>query len=1409
MTNILYLFCSLLYRRERPKVLVHDSDDMWPLIEDHVNCPPSSQPHLHPVTVPPDNNRYVIKRLSLSYEVEKTPSSQFTADASLGVCKAPFLHLKLLNADLVSDTRTRRTELMDWSQRLNGGEYLIVLVHPTLIQQPAAPAKLVKEDKKGALETLFSKKSPIDQAKQKLMDAEGKLREKLKQKLICLWHVRDSKELVREIRGCIFASFLSRLQERLNQAQRLILRSNICPYLSTMDEIGFLQKQFGLSDEAAATYNKVASTLEGLQAPQISRSFHKSGVQDDYVPDIAGYFALFSTDVSENNCKPILDALKHQEQRSHQRSDSSSSTLPSPAQIAAAAASSPTSPQALASPTQTEILSEMNIRTVFFLRQVSSRISLQRCPTKIASLFSRVWLPRLLKSLQNREIKDEVKISIAFACQLSFANMLSMWELRRSGNTKTSTVKGMSRVDSVHSNEGVCDAEECMQSLPGFTRERAGGTTTPGRMTPPTLVDESTDNLAVTSSSMADTCDGVDELLRKGCLEGGSTSHMLMYSKSASYMSLREAVHSAYIETVQQSRESLALLGRLHGLIIYNDIQSIESSTAKFSDPQSVLNLPELWKAPEANEHEEDEEEARVSHPLNFPALSSQEAFDELFLSFCMHSIKNNEISGRIHALRGLEREILPTLSVCGYLGVCISLQQRQITHYESYQWTKLSIRARKDLVTLLMKIVDSDEDVPFNSPASAFKSPPLPPRKKSTFGELDTDNSSSTMLLSVASLNNSLYVNNSAPAQNGNGDSERSKKRLLRLWGCTLLHLLSSDLEEGVTLEDKNHFLGLLLATSEKVATVTRFPLPLSPFANIVSAKLTSEEPASFNRNNAVQAEIKLLFPLPEDVLAKYKIQCCVQLKGVEESVGVAPSSRRGSRYSERRGVSSQRSISLANSPKGSPKRASDRAAASGAFENISDLLEEKKRSALLAHRRSVSHPPSPQQSNPPSPRDGDDELSSQDVCLTLNAATSVLRAVSTGTTEVVLMCEGEPTAAAVYTGGSLQVTMSEGDEDGRSLTLRQAFGPKTVSFDGLKPGEVHDNVGRGVHGLYTVSPAAEDVQEMDGKRSRMASSGRSPSQTNDKDVLTVSDDESPSASPVSPALPSASASPLLVPETDPLPDADVKVAEFVPATRAHLSPSPAQNLRGNHLFSCPNTTTSRSASILRSNESTLKQGLAIKVTEGFWPEYCVLNLVDCSINAQSHRFSNTDDSFTLRICKTGFTSDIGEFPTLEAGTSFVPEFGTAVATVPDAPSGTQVIGFVVLEGVSRSGTATHGSDGGVTLRIDNQNATSSPRNSAQDNFTTLTFTNPDVLASSLHGSTDNVTVLPCDVYPHELFFICIDTTAPEPESWDLLLPLPPTIYHRAFTVSFVYQLEKRLEVCLLYFLGIFSDKF
>eukprot|EP00754_Rhynchopus_humris_P015035 Rhum_TRINITY_DN14424_c16_g1::Rhum_TRINITY_DN14424_c16_g1_i1::g.89171::m.89171 len=862
--------------KERPVVLVHDCDAVWALVEDQfADGPMLNHPSL--ITIP-NGGRYILRKLLYNFVVEAAAPTEYVFTPDRHIHRTPFLHIKLVNVDLVTDVRAKRTELLKWAERLEREEYLIILMHPTLVQQPVQAARPSKDEKKSALDIMFSRRSPLEQAKHKLAETEARLKEKFK-RVYTLWHAKDARDLFVEVRACVISTFNCRLQHSLNVAARLknqwtknklsTAATNICPYVSVMDDVAGLLMKFGLSVEVSACYERLAAVLHALSSDFASASF--VSVPSTYTPDPSHFCSLFTIDTANPKFAALTKRLKDCEIEALQNATPPSS--PSCAAEGPAAVTATTPPP-----------SELDVRIFSFVRHVSACLHHEAAlgtegPAKALAMFSRGFLPRVAKVLRARGVSAGAQTGTELALQIAFANMLSQLgkgfvgfgtassppvpptqaqpepaavaaaaaaataaaapaaeaaEAAAAAATATTGVSSDAGSDDASSVDDAAEAQP--DTADAASRSNAGASPSP----PPTPT------AAPAPAPSADGRQTPPDAAVVPAPNGERRRRALLRDSKEVY----KALHKAYIDLVLQAKCTYVVLGRQYGCNVPADVRHVSSSDMKEGQATAAPKLTQVWVAAASSE----EDDGTSPCPLGFEALRNQEAFTAAHLQFCLHAMHHCESAGRVHTQHTLVREALPCFAACGYVAPCVSLLQSQISYYDTHGWSRLATEARSKLVTLLQGLV----------PLIAEQDPALA----------------------------AVVVGSSA----GPEERQRGFARLLRLWGTSLLQLLDSGGGGGSvpgssetrlpSSMQKQHW-DWLLSAGDLFGQTMNVTFPLSPFATLLSVELSTDAPATASENNGIAACVACRVQLAAALLEGVAVRAELQLHNTEPSGG------------------------------------------------------------------------------------------------------------------------------------------------------------------------------------------------------------------------------------------------------------------------------------------------------------------------------------------------------------------------------------------------------------------------------------------------------------------------------------------------------------------------------------------
>ncbi|KAJ9471905.1 hypothetical protein DIPPA_18632 [Diplonema papillatum] len=419
---------------KKPRVLVYDEYHLWPGIERELKRhSDASWPHY---------KTYRLKQLALEFDA----SGVYAPHPRLH--QNPYLHVRVINVDLVTDMKAARADLEAWLSVTAGAEHLVLLTHPALLKEEEEAAPAAKDP--GATTRskfgfqLFTTKTPLEQAKAKLIDLEAKVKDKVKTRVFPLGALKDAQALLREIRLGVVHTFDVRLtscsqtakdllregrwtKEALKESQAGFASSstplsvatvlaangsftlggsaasppaakdpkpgsqNLCPYIAAVDQRGMLLRQFGFSEDAYRTYHDLNETIsQANDNPDILKtSFKDGGLKADYVPDTHRMTSLFTADAVKLN--EIRDALA-----------------------------------------SGSVSDEMDVRVFVFIMQVNCCFFKGTDgPRTILQVFTKVWLPNLVAMLSRRSLAADALAMLELALQMSFASMLISYERYR------------------------------------------------------------------------------------------------------------------------------------------------------------------------------------------------------------------------------------------------------------------------------------------------------------------------------------------------------------------------------------------------------------------------------------------------------------------------------------------------------------------------------------------------------------------------------------------------------------------------------------------------------------------------------------------------------------------------------------------------------------------------------------------------------------------------------------------------------------------------------------------------------------------------------------------------------------------------------------------------------------------
>eukprot|EP00659_Diplonema_papillatum_P006423 gene6423-9831_t len=666
-------------RRKRPRVLLYDDHSVWPLLEEHVNAPAAK------FKVQAQGRCYII---TFDYDVSGT----YVRDPRPH--RNPYLHLKLLNVDMVTDSKATRHALDTWvSSIADQGEYMIVILHPTLVhQQQMTAASSEKEDGKFKF-PLFSgtSKTPLELARQKVADLEAKLRDRFKSRVFAFMHARDMNTLVQDIRNRVLQTFETRLAACQQNADDLDVSKrigplNLCPFIAAVDELGVLWRQFGYTEDAYRTYESLNKELSAVDTQKDIReaSFKGGGLQAEYVPDVDRMTTLFTTNPER------LDEIQE--------------SLLTGAPV-----------------------DEMDIRIFIFIMQYRCCLSHRgrEGPQTILQIFTVTWLPNLLKALAQRNVSKEALTMLELALQMSFASMLDQNEKQRQYNRQNKSGGGIddgprpaddldvtvtgplspkaSKANLKRPDPGASDAADA-GSKDLLTANQLGTSTssmtflssgikangkydhsfhtlpaaqsacnlaslvekeTQGPASNPLHAKDdfnvtvtSADNVPLTMNALKMNRDTLQQIPTAASVL--STADPPCDSSRYDGSTMNKSMSIAYAELVGIARLTFIRLG---GFFKYHLPSTVtEKSVGAFveKDVSSFAFIPEV------------DERA----PFKFKGIRSQADFEDYFIALTSHAIACNERCGRRHLKHGLEWDMAPCLASRGYFSHALQILQ-------------------------------------------------------------------------------------------------------------------------------------------------------------------------------------------------------------------------------------------------------------------------------------------------------------------------------------------------------------------------------------------------------------------------------------------------------------------------------------------------------------------------------------------------------------------------------------------------------------------------------------------------------------------------------------------------------------------------------------------------------------
>eukprot|EP01060_Flectonema_neradi_P002732 TRINITY_DN11739_c0_g1_i1.p1 TRINITY_DN11739_c0_g1~~TRINITY_DN11739_c0_g1_i1.p1 ORF type:complete len:1159 (+),score=173.89 TRINITY_DN11739_c0_g1_i1:365-3841(+) len=627
-----------LMSKQKPKILVYDEHDVWPHVEDATTCP-SSQPQLHPVKLP-SGKKYLIKRLVFSYDCSGVYIPEIRAHSN------PYLHVKVINVDLITDFKSTRLSLEDWVVTLQGEAHLVLLVHPTLVQQPKEALR-ESERKLGIMEGLFHKKRPIEQAKQKLTDAEGKLKGKFS--LFTLHPGRDPADLTKEIRNCVFSSFDSRLKSCCTNASRLrdslIVNQNICPCLAAVDEVGQILHQFGLTEEAYAQYHDLSSLFSFIDENPTAQAFSfapcsppSSPCSDD--KDVTDHKSmLFPVDVSKThsmfsftNVNSLRDSLR--------------------------------------SGDITKVY-ELEARCFVFALQATTHLAYHKDIQKIYKIFRESWLPDILNSFKKRGAEEDTLCWLEMSLLVSFMSFLEGWEKDREERKRLVSASSSTAIGaSVNSQSGSPVGRECVSGSGGGAECD----------TPPTLPTPSPTPSVTTGSVDGDAVCSTISMKRP-------------VPRAPLSSSTKSAAASCYADLITDARNAFVKLGGLCGFRVPKAQSTYTHPVDVVADDEDTPNdIPILDLSEMADE----------AAPLGFVPLRSQTDFEMCYISMTMLAVHRHDLAGHVNMVHSLEFESIASLVSRGYCIKALQTSLSLVTHYTALRWNSLMVSAKRQVLTCL-----------------------------------------------------------------------------------------------------------------------------------------------------------------------------------------------------------------------------------------------------------------------------------------------------------------------------------------------------------------------------------------------------------------------------------------------------------------------------------------------------------------------------------------------------------------------------------------------------------------------------------------------------------------------------------------------------------------------------------
>eukprot|EP01065_Artemidia_motanka_P025449 TRINITY_DN30444_c0_g1_i1.p1 TRINITY_DN30444_c0_g1~~TRINITY_DN30444_c0_g1_i1.p1 ORF type:complete len:1311 (+),score=432.03 TRINITY_DN30444_c0_g1_i1:58-3990(+) len=622
--------------RTQPRVLVWDDDCMWALIEDQCGTQVSQTP----VELPPQGKKIVIKKVPFHFETT-SPSSHVAIEHMPH--QRPYVHIRTLNADKVSDLKAVKESLERWTMKLHDEEHLILLIHPTLVQQAPQEARDVAASRGRGVADLFHKKTPSEQAERRTKDLEERLR---KEK-----GLRDQRgesvvmrysawcELMKEVRERVFAAFQRRVGQCYAEGVRARERRGPAPsypvILASGDEHAQLLRQFKLDDEARFVYDELERDLAGQTAESRRRSFRQMpfSVSPSHAPSLL----YFTDERQEAFRRSLRDGL----------------------------------------PT------ELETRLFLLYLQMDTWLSQG---TKGLAPFSRflqqVWLPKLKQVCAARGVPEGMALLLRLSCLLSAAHEVDSWEVERQRPRRTAAMyeDDRSRSAGTVSPQQVSVSEICSVSpsqadalLPTHSDADETGSIY-------------TVNLSPSPRHSLERPRAASPTTRPGSRTSAPSS-ALASPGPGSPRAVGPARLSA--DLLNLARESALALGALHEL----QLPTTLDMDAEVHPRRPADDVAFPWPL----------EDAKA--PLRLAFLQSPEHFGEYLATLTLHIMRRLGTLGYPHAAHCLAVDITPTLVSRGRQLEALGLLRDASAFFEQLRWERLALECKHRLLDCVRRV--------------------------------------------------------------------------------------------------------------------------------------------------------------------------------------------------------------------------------------------------------------------------------------------------------------------------------------------------------------------------------------------------------------------------------------------------------------------------------------------------------------------------------------------------------------------------------------------------------------------------------------------------------------------------------------------------------------------------------